>query len=75
MAYTDTDLQAVESAIAKLQNGERVVQVAHDGHMVKYAEVQLNDLIALRNQIKAGVSIPGQRHKSRIQIISNKGVD
>lgn len=75
MAYTETDLQAVEDAIAKLQNGERVVQVAHDGHMVRYAEVQLNDLIALRNQIKAGVNIPGQSRKSRIQIISNKGVD
>ncbi len=75
MAYTDTDLQAVTDAITKLQSGERVVQVAHDGHMVRYAEVQLNDLIALRNQIRAGLQIPGQRSKLRIQIISNKGID
>ena len=75
MAYTEADLQQIDAAILKLQNGERVVQVAHDGHVVRYAEVQLNDLIALRNQIKAGVAIPGQRHKARIQIISNKGVD
>jgi hypothetical protein len=74
MAYTETDLQAVDDAITKLQNGERVVQVAHDGHVVRYAEVQLNDLITLRNQIKAGIKLPGQRHKGRIQIISSKGV-
>jgi hypothetical protein len=59
MAYTETDLKAVKSAIAKLQSGERVVQVAHDGHVVRYAEVQLNDLITLRNQIKSGIKIPG----------------
>jgi hypothetical protein len=75
MAYTETDLQAVDDAIAKLQSGERVVQVAHDGHVVRYAEVQLKDLITLRNQIKAGIKIPGQRQKGRIQIISSKGVD
>jgi hypothetical protein len=75
MAYTETDLQAVDDAITKLQSGERVVQVAHDGHVVRYAEVQLKDLITLRNQIKSGIKIPGQRQKGRIQIISSKGVN
>ncbi|MDA0782407.1 MAG: gpW family head-tail joining protein [Proteobacteria bacterium] len=74
MTYTETDLQAVQDAITKLQNGERVVQVAHDGHVVKYAGVELDELLALRNQIKTVVKIAGQKHKRRIQIISNKGV-
>jgi len=74
MAYTEADLQAVQDAINKLQSGERVVQVAHDGHVVKYAEVELDELIALRTQIKAVVKIAGQSHKRRIQIISKKGV-
>ena len=74
MAYTTADLQAVQDAITKLQNGERVVQVAHDGHVVKYAEVELDELIRLRNQIQAAVKIAGQGHKRRIQILSSKGV-
>jgi len=74
MAYTEADLQAVQDAINKLQSGERVVQVAHDGHVVKYAEVELDELVALRNQIKAVVKVAGQKHKRRIQIISKKGV-
>ena len=74
MAYTEADLQAVQDAINKLQSGERVVQVAHDGHVVKYAEVELDELVALRNQIKAVVKVSGQKHKRRIQIVSKKGV-
>lgn len=72
MAYTQEDLQSVEDAIAKLQNGERVVQVAHDSHMVKYAEVDLAELIRLRNQIKSIIKVGN--HKRKIQILSNKGV-
>tara|TARA_B100001564_G_C20190066_1_gene467995 strand:+ start:68 stop:295 length:228 start_codon:yes stop_codon:yes gene_type:complete len=74
MTYTKADLQAVQDAINKLQSGERVVQVAHDGHVVKYAEVELDELLKLRNQIKSVVKAAGQKHKRRIQIISNKGV-
>ena len=74
MTYTEADLQAVQDAINKLQSGERVVQVAHDGHVVKYAEVELDELLKLRNQIKSVVKAAGQKNKRRIQIISNKGV-
>lgn len=74
MAYTEADLVAVQEAINKLQSGERVVQVQHDSHLVKYAEVDLDDLVRLRNQIKAVVKVAGQSHKRRIQILSSKGV-
>ena len=74
MAYTEADLQSVQDAITKLQNGERVVQVSHDSHTVKYADVDMDELLRLRNQIKSAVKVAGQNHKRRIQIISNKGV-
>ena len=74
MTYSNDDLQQVNEAIAKLQGGERVVQVAHDGHVVKYAEVELNELVNLRNRIKLEIKSSNRRYKRRIQIISNKGV-
>jgi len=72
MPYTEDDLQQINDAIAKLIAGERVVQVAHDGHVVKYEEIDLKDLIALRDRINGEVK--GKSRKRRIQIISNKGV-
>lgn len=74
MSYTLDDLQQVNDAIAKLVAGERVVQVAHDGHVVKYEEIDLNDLLSLRDRINAEVNAKGRSKKRRIQIISNKGV-
>lgn len=74
MAYTIEDLERVEEAITKLQSGERVVQVAHDGHVVKYAEVELTELLTLRNRIKAQVKVAGSKSKRRVQIITSKGV-
>tara|TARA_B100001564_G_C20660853_1_gene681463 strand:+ start:2322 stop:2546 length:225 start_codon:yes stop_codon:yes gene_type:complete len=74
MTYTLEDLERIEEAIAKLQTGERVVQVAHDGHVVKYAEVELSELITLRDRINLQVQSTVKRSKRRIQIISSKGI-
>lgn len=62
-------LNEINEAIRKLQQGERVVQVAHEGHVVKYAEVDLEQLLQLRDRIRAT-----GHGKRRIQIISDKGV-
>ena len=43
--YTEDDLAQIELAITKLQKGERVVSVAYGDHIVKYAEVDLSDLL------------------------------
>lgn len=72
--YTIEDLQRLEEAIIKLQSGERVVQVAHDGHAVKYASVELNDLIALRDRVKAEVKTVGKGIVRRVHITASKGV-
>ena len=73
MAYTEDDLQQVNDALAKLVAGERVVQVAHDGHVVRYKDIELSDLVALRDRINAQVKGRKAGKKRRIQIISNKG--
>ncbi len=69
--YTVDNLNKIEEAILKLQSGERVVQVAHEGYSVKYAEVDLSDLIKLRDKIKSE-TLP--RKSKLIQIISHKGI-
>ncbi len=51
--YTEDDLVKIEGAITKLQMGERVVSVSYCDHIVKYAEVDLKDLLNLRSRIKS----------------------
>jgi 20S proteasome alpha/beta subunit len=50
--YTKQDLANIEEAIAKLQSGTRVVSVSYGDHVVKYADVNLTELLGLRNSIK-----------------------
>lgn len=74
MAYTLEDLNRLEEAIVKIQSGERVVQVAHDGHVVRYAAVELNDLIKQRDRMKMEVKLAGKARVRRSHIIASKGV-
>ncbi|WP_339047490.1 gpW family head-tail joining protein [Candidatus Mesenet endosymbiont of Phosphuga atrata] len=59
--YNSEYLVQVERAIQKLQNGERVVSIAYGDHVVRYAEVQINDLLNLRQRIKAELKVAGKR--------------
>ena len=72
--YTEDYLIQVEQAIQKLQSGERVVSIAYGDHVVRYAEVQINDLLNLRQRIKAELKVAGQKPKRRIVFATNKGV-
>ncbi|MBD0392095.1 hypothetical protein IC220_06680 [Wolbachia endosymbiont of Pentalonia nigronervosa] len=72
--YTEEYLAQVEQAIQKLQNGRRVVSIAYGDHVVRYAEVQINDLLNLRQRIKAELKIAGVKPKRRIVIATNKGI-
>ena len=72
--YKTDDLAQIESALLKLQSGERVVSVAYGDHVVKYAEVDLQALIRLRNQIRAELKTTCNRSKRRIVFTTQKGV-
>lgn len=53
-------------AIKKLQNRDRVVSIAYGDHVVRYAEVQINDLLNLRQRIKAELKVAGMTPKRKI---------
>lgn len=72
--YNEEYLVQVEEAIKKLQNGERVVSIAYGDHVVRYGEVQINDLLNLRQRIKAELKVIGVKQKRKIVFSTNKGV-
>ena len=72
--YNTDDLAQIENAILKLQSGERVVSVAYGDHAVKYAEVDLQELISLRNKIRAERKTTSNSSKRRIVFATQKGV-
>ncbi|WP_264683287.1 MULTISPECIES: gpW family protein [unclassified Wolbachia] len=73
--YNEDYLIQVEEAIKKLQNGERVVSIAYGDHVVRYAEVQINDLLSLRQRIKAELKVAGVKPKRKIVFSTSKGID
>ncbi|BFD47625.1 MAG: hypothetical protein DMENIID0003_06990 [Wolbachia endosymbiont of Sergentomyia squamirostris] len=72
--YNEDYLIQVEQAIKKLQSGERVVSIAYGDHVVRYAEVQINDLLSFRQRIKGELKIAGMKPKRKIIFATNKGV-
>ena len=74
MAYTSTDLANVQAAVTALATGTRKVSVRFsDGKSVQYAEVQLSELRALRDQIQAEVSSAAERRRF-VLINTSKGL-
>ncbi|MFP3020228.1 MAG: gpW family head-tail joining protein [Wolbachia sp.] len=69
--YSEEYLAQVEKAIKKLQSGKRVVSIAYGDHVVRYGEVQINDLLSLRQRIKSELKVAAKR---RIVISTDKGV-
>jgi len=75
MPYTDQDLTDIETAIRKLQSGERVASVAYDGKTVSYSQVQLGELISLRDRIRQEVKSTTGAKTRQIRVFTNKGVE
>lgn len=57
-----------------MQRGERVVSIGYGDHVVRYAEVQINDLLNLRQRIKAELKVAGMKPKRKIVFSTSKGV-
>ncbi|WP_353279015.1 gpW family head-tail joining protein [Wolbachia endosymbiont (group B) of Longitarsus flavicornis] len=72
--YNEDYLIQVEQAIKKLQSGERVVSIAYGDHVVRYGEVQIKDLLELRQRIKAGLKVAGMKPKRKIVFSTSKGI-
>jgi len=56
MAFTSTDLTAIEQAMVAIASGERVVEVTIAGKTIKYQAADLNKLQKLRNMIQADIN-------------------
>jgi hypothetical protein len=77
--YTTQDLKNIDEAIEQLQLGKRVVSVSYGSHSVRYADINLADLLSLRQRIKAevGTSVDGTNlapKKRRMHFATHKGV-
>lgn len=71
--YNENDLLSIEKAIADLQNGRRVTSVSYGDTQVNYASMTLDDLLKLRNQIKANLE-NATSNKRRVIFSASKGV-
>jgi len=56
MAFTATDLTAIEAAIVAFAKGERVVQVILNGEEIQYNRARLPELVAFRDQIRGEIA-------------------
>jgi hypothetical protein len=75
--YTPQDLQNIDEAIEKLQLGKRVVSVSYGQHTVRYADINLSELLTLRQRIKSeiGLAEGGDFNKRRhMHFATHKGV-
>lgn len=55
MAFTSANLTTVEEAILALASGQRIVSFTIGDRTFTYGQAQLNDLRALRDEIKSEV--------------------
>jgi hypothetical protein len=75
--YTQQDLQNIDEAIEKLQLGKRVVSVSYGSHTVRYADINLADLLNLRQRIRAEMGTTegsDSPKKRRMHFATHKGI-
>lgn len=74
--YTTQDLKNIEEAIEKLQIGKRVVSVSYGNHTVRYADINLGDLLTLRQRIKAELQTTDSNNpkRRRMYFATSKGI-
>jgi hypothetical protein len=73
--YDKTNLEAIEKAIRDMQAGRRVVGVSYGDTRLQYANITLDELIKLRNRVKAGIEDPEKFNKRRVVFTTSKGLE
>ena len=63
MAFTQTDLETIESAIVALASGQRVVSAEIDGNKVEWNRADLDKLRQLRKEIMAELQSAAARRR------------
>lgn len=69
-----TELEKLEEAISKLQNGERIASVSYDGHSVSYAGISLNELLQQRQRLLSRLAESRKKAKRQVVFATHKGV-
>jgi hypothetical protein len=72
--YSKTNLEAIEKAISDMQSGRRVVGVSYGDTRLQYANITLDELVKLRNRIKAGVEDSEKFNKRQVIFTTSKGL-
>ena len=73
MAYTATDLAAVDAAILKIVNGQREVQVKYGDMQVTYSDVEIDKLRSLRSAMNSEIAATAGRRRTSV-ISTSKGL-
>jgi hypothetical protein len=61
MTFTATDLSNVQTALIALATGQRVVSLSIGDKTITYGQAQINELRALRDEIRSEVETVNQR--------------
>lgn len=72
MAFTADDLTIVEDAIRRLAQGKRVTELRFSDRLMRYESATMDDLLKLRDQIRAEVQRAGPR-RSRVSRLYHGG--
>ena len=73
MAYTQTDLDAINQAILDLATGKRSTRITVDGYTREVQSADLADLKALKAEIEASVQTPSDRPRF-VRVSTYKGL-
>ena len=75
MAWTKDDIELIDDAIKCLVAGHRQVEVVLSDRVIRYSDVELEDLRAFRAEVMAVVNATGAPARSRIHLgIFRKGL-
>ncbi|GHT95321.1 hypothetical protein FACS1894122_12740 [Alphaproteobacteria bacterium] len=72
--FNRENLESIEKAINDFQAGRRVIGVSYGDTRLQYANITLDELLKLRNRIKAGLEDPEKNNKRQVIFATTKGL-